>query len=77
LRNFPALVESCVAALEPHRITVYLQDLAKGIHRYYEKHRVVTGDLELTRARLVLMDAVRRVLNSGLRLLAVSAPEKM
>jgi len=77
LRNFPALVESCVVALEPHRITVYLQDLAKGIHRYYEKHRVVTGDLELTRARLVLMDAVRRVLNSGLRLLAVSAPEKM
>ncbi len=77
LRNFPAVVGSCVAALEPHRITVYLQDLAKGIHRYYEKQRVVTEDLELTRARMVLMNAARIVLNNGLRLLAVSAPEKM
>ncbi|MCQ9208188.1 MAG: arginine--tRNA ligase [Omnitrophica bacterium] len=77
LRKFPSIIESCAQALEPHRVTTYLQDLAKSLHHYYEKHRVVTEDLRLTCARLVLIDAVRIVLDNGLRLLTISAPEKM
>jgi len=77
LRKFPSLVESSAEALEVHRITVYLQELAKNIHHYYEKHRAVVDDLELTRARLFLLDTARIVLNNSLSLLSVSAPEKM
>ena len=77
LGKFPLVVQSCTLNLEPHRITTYLQELAKNFHHYYEKHRVAMQDPELTCARLVLIDAVRIVLNNGLRLLAVSAPEKM
>ena len=77
LGQFPAVVQSCALNLEPHRITIYLQELAKDFHHYYEKYRIVTEDPGLTCARLVLIDAVRIVLNNGLRLLAVSAPEKM
>jgi arginyl-tRNA synthetase len=77
LRQFPSLVESCTLHLEPHRLTTYLQDLAKNLHHYYEKHKVVTEDLAITKARLVLVDAVRIVLHNGLGLLAISAPEKM
>ncbi|MBU4140933.1 MAG: hypothetical protein KKA80_03465, partial [Candidatus Omnitrophica bacterium] len=54
-----------------------LQDLAKDLHHYYEKHKVVTQEPALTQARLVLVDAARVVLDNGLRLLSVSAPEKM
>ncbi|MBU3933615.1 MAG: arginine--tRNA ligase [Candidatus Omnitrophica bacterium] len=77
LRKFSAVVESCALNLEPHRITTYLQDLAKDLHHYYEKHKVVTEEPALTQARLVLVDAARVVLDNGLRLLSVSAPEKM
>ena len=77
LRKFPSVVESCTRALEPHRTTTYLQDLAKEFHHYYEKHRVVTEDLPLTCSRLILIKAARTVLNNGLRLLAISAPKKM
>lgn len=77
LRQFPSVLQSCTLNLEPHRITIYLQDLAKDFHHYYEKYRVVTEDSKLTRARVVLVDAVRIVLKNGLRLLSVSAPEKM
>ncbi len=77
LRKFPAVIESCTQALEPHRVTTFLQELAKDFHHYYEKYRVVTKDRELTCVRLVLVNAVRIVLNNGLRLLAISAPAKM
>lgn len=77
LRDFSSVIEFCVSNLEPHRMTVYLQDLAKEFHQYYEQHKVVTEDLKLTCARLVLIDATRIVLKNGLRLLCISAPEKM
>ena len=77
LREFPVAIEHCLKTLEPHRMTIYLQDLAKDFHHYYERYRVVTEDIDTTCARLALVDATRIVLNNGLGLLAVQAPEKM
>ncbi|MFH1244890.1 MAG: arginine--tRNA ligase [Candidatus Omnitrophota bacterium] len=77
LIQFPMIVESCALNLEPHGLTVYLQELAGAFHHYYEKHRVVTDNAALTQARLFLINAVRIVLNNSLRLLSISAPEKM
>ena len=77
LRRFPETVKYCALNLEPHRIGVYLQRLAKEFHGYYEKHKVVSEDKELSRARLILLDAARIVFKNALGLLAISAPEKM
>ncbi|UCB56547.1 MAG: arginine--tRNA ligase [Candidatus Omnitrophota bacterium] len=77
LGKFSTMVASCALNLEPHGITAYLQELARAFHHYYEKHKVVTDEAQLTSARLVLADAARIVLNNGLRLLSVSTPEKM
>jgi len=41
LSSFPGLIESCVQALEPHRISFYLQELAGLLHAFYYKHRVL------------------------------------
>jgi arginyl-tRNA synthetase len=46
-------------------------------HPFYNKHRVMSDDLALTRARLALCEAIRTVLRDGLEILGVSAPEKM
>ena len=46
LAEYPALVEASAQALEPHRLTYYLQDLAARLHAYYYKHRILPPALE-------------------------------
>ncbi len=77
LFQFPIVTEACGRALEPQGLTVYLQKLAEIFHVFYTKHRVVTEDVALSRARLALVDATRIVLANGLRLLGVSTPRRM
>jgi arginyl-tRNA synthetase len=77
LSFFPELVESSARALEPHRLTFYLQELAAGLHNYYYHHRILTEDLPRSRARLALMLGVRTVIANALKLLGVSAPSRM
>ncbi|MBI3317638.1 MAG: arginine--tRNA ligase [Candidatus Omnitrophica bacterium] len=77
LREFPGVVELSARALEPFGVAAYLQELAEGFHRFYDTHRVVSDTAALTSARLGLVKAVQTVLGSGLRLLGISAPEKM
>ena len=77
LASFPDIVKGGAFAMEPHRITFYLQELAGMFHPYYNKNRVVTEDIKQTNARLYLCEAVRIVINTGLRLLGVSTPEEM
>ena len=74
---YPMVFEGSVYAYEPHRITFYLQELSGMFHPYYNKYRVVTDEVELTRARLALCASIRTVLRDGLELLGLSAPEKM
>lgn len=77
LSHYPVLICTAAETMEPHRITYYLQTLAGLLHSYYFACRVVTEDKALTEARLVLVTAVRIVLRNGLKLLGISAPEKM
>lgn len=73
--DFPSVVEGAAQALEPHRITGYLESLARQAHAWYHKFRVL-GEPEEA-ARLVLARAVRQVLANGLSLLGISAPDRM
>jgi arginyl-tRNA synthetase len=75
LADFPDLVAGAAAALEPHRITGYLEQLARIAHAWYHKYRVL-GEPEEA-ARLVLAAAVRQVLANGLHLLGIGAPDRM
>jgi len=83
LSSYPELVEGCALSLEPHRITIYLNELVSNFHRYYHlgklkgKHRVVNEDLELSKSRLWLVNTIRIVIKNALDLIGVSAPEKM
>ena len=77
LARFPEVVSSAAETLEPHRVTYFLTDLASSFHNYYNKHRVLTDDPELTQARLALAGAVQQVVRNGLTLLGVSAPFRM
>ncbi|MBF0223922.1 MAG: arginine--tRNA ligase [Desulfobacterales bacterium] len=77
LSKYPEIVASSAEYLEPHRITYYLIDLASNFHAYYNKHKVLTDEEQLTKSRIYLIQAVQKVIRNGLNLLGVSAPEKM
>ena len=77
LAGFTEQVEKSADTLHPHVIFTYLMSLASAFHGYYNKHKVITEDKALSRARLSLVLAVKKVIRNGLSLLGVSAPERM
>ncbi len=75
--TFFDLLEVSALSLEPHRITFYLMDLVGRFHSYYNKARVLGNAPDLTIARLTLLFVLQGVIREGLRILGVSAPERM
>jgi arginyl-tRNA synthetase len=77
LSDFPPLIETAAAALEPHRVANYLLDTARLAHLWYHKHHVLGQADAVRSARLVLARATRIVLANGLGVLGITAPERM
>jgi arginyl-tRNA synthetase len=77
MSQFNDVLEDSVRELEPHRLVFYLLDLAGEFHRYYNRQRVISEDLELSRARLLLIENVQKTVRRGLEILGVDAPLKM
>lgn len=81
LSDFPIVVNTAAELREAHRIARYLEELAGVYHRFYADCRVLPmgdeapGDVHI--ARVNLCAATRQVLDNGLSLLGVSAPERM
>jgi arginyl-tRNA synthetase len=77
LAYYPELLETAARDLEPHQLAHYLRELAGDFHSYYNAHDIIVEDVGLRNARLYLVCAARQVIENGLKLLGVSAPEKM
>ncbi|HEY5807635.1 MAG TPA: arginine--tRNA ligase, partial [Povalibacter sp.] len=77
LTSYPELLESAALALEPHQLAHYLRELAADFHTYYNAHQFIVDDVNMRNARLNLVAATRQVIQNGLKLLGVSAPERM
>ncbi|MDI6857519.1 MAG: DALR anticodon-binding domain-containing protein [Dehalococcoidia bacterium] len=75
--RLPELVEAVARNLAPHHLPHYALDLATAFHDFYERCRVVTDDVPLTKARLKLVEAARLTLWRTLSLMGVAAPERM
>ena len=84
LSLWPKVIESSVIYKEPHRVVYYLIELAGGFHNYWSKGnldskmRVINEtDIELTVARLTLLNCISKVIKLGLDILAIKPVEKM
>jgi len=77
LADFPRIVGEAGARHEPSLLAGYLLDLATVANAFYRDHRVIGVEEPLHRARLLLVEGVRRTLRIGLGLLGVEAPEEM
>ena len=77
LADCPVVIETAGRDLAPHLITFYLKDLAASFHSYYNAEHFLVKEPDLRLARLSLVAAIGQVLENGLALLGVSAPEQM
>lgn len=77
LSRYPEVVETAALGHAPHQLAHYLRELANAFHIYYNAHTFLVEDADLRDARLNLIEAVRQIVNNGLTLLGVSAPEAM
>lgn len=76
--SFPEAVADAAEKRIPHRITNYIFELASVLHSFYNAEKVLDpADEEKSRARLSLMKVTQITLNNALKLIGVSAPEKM
>ncbi len=74
---FPAMIEGAALDLSPHKVIFFLMELAGQFHSYYNKHKVITENTELSQSRLCLIEALRIVLRNGLIFVGLSAPDQM
>lgn len=77
LAKYPEEIKLSAESRQPHHLTSYAYDLATAFHAFYNNCRVNTEDIQLSKARLYLVDASRQVLKNVLTLLGISAPAEM
>ena len=77
LSDYPRVIKQSAKKKSVHSLANYLVELAQLVHSYYNAHRFIVDNLELRNARLALITAASFVINDGLSILGVSAPEKM
>ncbi|MCU0865853.1 MAG: arginine--tRNA ligase [Planctomycetes bacterium] len=77
MMDFGTAVQRAAEQSEPSHVTGHVIALAGEIHSYLRDHYVVGQEPKIRDARLVLVDAARRLLTTGLGLLGIPAPERM
>jgi arginyl-tRNA synthetase len=76
--DFPQVVADAARMRAPHRVATYIQELAAAFHSFYNAEKVLDpANRELSEARLALITATRTTIANALKLIGVSAPEKM
>jgi len=77
LYQFPEKVIQAMNDLEPSIITRYLVDVAQDFNRFYHEHSILVEDRDLRSARLALVASTKITLANGLKLIGLSAPERV
>jgi arginyl-tRNA synthetase len=77
LADYPAVLRRAAESYEPFFVTDYLLTLSERFNKYYHNHRILTDEAAVREARLLLVKSVQTVIQSGLRLLGIRAPEEM
>jgi arginyl-tRNA synthetase len=77
LDHFENIVQDAARLRSPHFLTQYMMELAANFHSFYGVCRILTPEPALTKARLMLIVAIRKTLAQALELIGVSAPKQM
>tara|TARA_B100000131_G_scaffold323080_1_gene379675 strand:- start:3291 stop:4922 length:1632 start_codon:yes stop_codon:yes gene_type:complete len=75
--GFEDAIKDSAQSLSPHKLTFYLQNLAKEFHSYYKSTKILNENQDQVMSRLVLITTIKFILSNGLQLLGASSPEEM
>ncbi|MAZ56231.1 arginine--tRNA ligase [bacterium] len=77
LYRFPEVVEEALVDRSPHKVAVFLTELASEFNAFYSHEKIADVGDELASYKLALSDAVAETLKTGLWILGIDAPERM
>jgi arginyl-tRNA synthetase len=77
LTDYPAVLCRAAEHYEPFFVTDYLLTLSERFNKYYHNYRILTDDSAVREARLLLVKGVQTVIQSGLNVLGIKAPQEM
>ena len=81
--EWPKCIEAASNKLEPHRIPIYLYELASEFHSYWNlgkqqpEKRFINDQKEISPDKLVFLKAISNVIKSGMSIVGVDTPDKM
>ena len=83
ISEWPKCIDTSINKLEPHRIPVYLYELASLFHSYWNlgkdnpEKRFINNEKKIDNQKLIFLKAISNVVKSGMDIVGVSTPEKM
>lgn len=77
IQQFPGVIVDAQRKNEPSIITRHIVDLAQAFNRFYNEHQILVEDVQLKNARVVVVAIAKQVIEIGLNLLGIEAPEEM
>ncbi len=77
LSRLPDVVQAAADQREPHRVATYLREVAVAFNQFYQHCRIIGEEASIATARMAAATATRTVLANGLRVLGITAPERM
>ena len=83
ISEWPKCIHLASVKLEPHRIPVYLYELASKFHSYWNlgkdrpEKRFINKEKKISDDKLVYLKAISNVIKSGMNIVGVETPEKM
>jgi len=77
INQFPEIVQQAAIQLAPNLIANYLYDLAQKYNYFYQKNKILDSEENTKQLRLMLTQAVGKVIKEGLYLLGIKTVEKM
>ena len=83
ISQWPKCIDTASTKLEPHRIPVYLYELASEFHSYWNlgkqhlEKRFINDQKEISPDKLVFLKSISNVIKSGMDIVGVDTPEKM
>ena len=83
ISEWPKCIDTASSNLEPHRIPVYLYELASEFHSYWNlgkenpEKRFINDQKKISQEKLIFLKAISNVIKMGMDIIGVESPEKM
>lgn len=75
--RWPELLDECSKTYELHRIPQFAYEVARAFHDFYDSERVITTEGKVNGRQLEIIEATRIIFQDMLKIMGISAPEKM